>query len=103
MFNIQGQLQGIPARYANSTSNSGFYSLGRNVDNIGPCISVNVAKSLIREVLQSYGGANADIATSDDGAAKDRIRARIKDRFDAEGIIMPHWSGHDFRCVSNND
>ena len=31
------------------------------------------------------------------------IRARIKDRFDAEGIIMPHWSGHDFSRVSNND
>ena len=30
------------------------------------------------------------------------IRARIKDRFDAEGIIMPHWSGCDFRNISNN-
>ena len=28
------------------------------------------------------------------------IRARIKDRFDAEGIIMPHYSGHDFRYIS---
>lgn len=28
------------------------------------------------------------------------IRARIKDRFDAEGIIMPHYSGHDFRHIS---
>lgn len=28
------------------------------------------------------------------------IRARIKDRFDAEGIIMPHFSSHDFRYVS---
>ncbi len=31
------------------------------------------------------------------------IRARIKDRFDAEKIIMPHWSGHDFRYISKND
>lgn len=30
------------------------------------------------------------------------IRARIKDRFDAEGIIMPHWPGCDFRNISNN-
>ena len=28
------------------------------------------------------------------------IRARIKDRFDAEGIIMPHYSGRDFRYIS---
>lgn len=31
------------------------------------------------------------------------IRARIKDRFDAEGIIMPHWTGHDFRYISKNN
>ena len=31
------------------------------------------------------------------------IRARIKDRFDVEGIIMPHWSNHDFRCMSKSD
>ena len=28
------------------------------------------------------------------------IRARIKDRFDAEGIIMPHYSNRDFRYIS---
>ncbi len=28
------------------------------------------------------------------------IRARIKDRFDAEMIIIPHYSGHAFRYIS---
>lgn len=31
------------------------------------------------------------------------IRARIKDRFDAEGIIMSHWLDHDFRYMSKSD
>jgi len=54
MFNTLGQLQGIPARYANSTSGSYFFSSGRDVDNIGLCIPINVAKPLITEVLRDY-------------------------------------------------
>lgn len=63
MFNILGQLQGIPARYANSASNS-MYSSGRNVDNIGLCIPINVAKPLIREVMLSYSGESTQVSAS---------------------------------------
>ncbi len=31
------------------------------------------------------------------------IRARMKDRFDSEGIVMPHYSGRDFRYMSKKD
>ncbi|MBE5777466.1 MAG: PDZ domain-containing protein [Clostridiales bacterium] len=54
MFNVLGQLQGIPARKYSSNS---FYS-STTVDNIGFCIPVNVAKPLIEEVLRSYDGSD---------------------------------------------
>lgn len=54
MFNVLGQLQGIPARKYASNS---FYS-ATTVDNIGFCIPVNVAKPLIEEVLRNYDGSD---------------------------------------------
>lgn len=51
MFNVLGQLQGIPAR---KYSSNGFYSA--SIENIGMCIPVNVAKPLIEEVLRAYNG-----------------------------------------------
>ena len=72
MFNVLGQLQGIPARYAASTgSSSYFFSSGRDVDNIGLCIPINVAKPLISEVLKDYNGPAqaADKAENKDNTA----------------------------------
>ena len=66
MFNILGQLQGIPARYANSSSSS-FFSTGREVDNIGLCIPINVAKPLISEVLRDYNGSSASRSDAGNG------------------------------------
>ncbi|MBR0218973.1 MAG: trypsin-like peptidase domain-containing protein [Clostridia bacterium] len=62
MFNTLGQLQGIPARYANSTS---YYSSGRTVDNIGLCIPINVAKPLITEVLRDYNSNGKQAASTE--------------------------------------
>ena len=62
MFNTLGQLQGIPARYANSTS---YYFSGRNVDNIGLCIPINVAKPLITEVLRDYNSNGKQAASAE--------------------------------------
>ena len=56
MFNVLGQLQGIPARYMSGSSANSFFSSGLDVDNIGMCIPINVAKPLIREVLAAYDG-----------------------------------------------
>ena len=60
MFNVLGQLQGIPARYASSSSSSFFFSSGRDVDNIGLCIPINVAKPMLTEILQKYTPADAN-------------------------------------------
>ena len=79
MFNILGQLQGIPARYAVGTGYSslmGLISTGREVDNIGLCIPINVAKPLITEVLKDYNAANkttADSKTQSDNTTEERI------------------------------
>ena len=54
MFNVLGQLQGIPAR---KYSANALYS-STTVDNIGFCIPVNVAKPLIEEVLRNYDGTD---------------------------------------------
>ncbi len=64
MFNILGQLQGIPARYAvSSSSSSFFFSSGEHADNIGLCIPINVAKPLITEVLKDYDANKSNTAT----------------------------------------
>ena len=51
MFNTLGQLQGIPARKYSSSS-----LLSTDVDNIGMCIPINVAKPLIAQALREYNG-----------------------------------------------
>ena len=50
MFNVLGQLQGIPSR---KYSSSGYFST-TTIDNIGMCIPINVAKPLIEKVLREY-------------------------------------------------
>ncbi len=54
MFNVLGQLMGIPARKYSSSS-----FIEADVDNIGMCIPINVAKPLIEEVLRGNGGGAA--------------------------------------------
>lgn len=49
MFNVLGQLMGVPAR---KYSTNVF--AGADVDNIGMCIPINVAKPLIESVLKDY-------------------------------------------------
>lgn len=70
MFNTLGQLQGIPARYAAGSSSSLFFT-GRDVDNIGLCIPINVAKPLITEALENYNSGNksASLQNGQKGAA----------------------------------
>ncbi|MBQ6950927.1 MAG: trypsin-like peptidase domain-containing protein [Clostridia bacterium] len=53
MFNVLGQLQGIPSR---KYSASGFFTT-TSIDNIGMCIPINVAKPLIEQVLRDYDGS----------------------------------------------
>lgn len=62
MFNILGQLQGIPARKYDS---SGFFG-GASVDNIGMCIPINSAKPLIESVLSSYDPSNVNSISTND-------------------------------------
>ncbi len=63
MFNVLGQLMGIPAR-----KYSGNSLAGADVDNIGMCIPINVAKPLIEEVLRGRGteAASASSASGND-------------------------------------
>ena len=79
MFNLLGQLQGIPSMYALSSSSgsSFFFSTGEQADNIGLCIPINVAKPLITEVLKDYnsnGSKSADTRSQQsDSSAEERI------------------------------
>ena len=76
MFNTLGQLQGIPARYANSTSGMmSIFSSGRDVDNIGLCIPINVAKPLISEVLRDYDSSKQATAAEEKQPAKEQSAA----------------------------
>ena len=69
MFNVLGQLQGIPARYMSGNANSIFSTSSVDVDNIGMCIPINVAKPLIREVLAAYDGPKAAPAAEKEQSA----------------------------------
>jgi serine protease Do len=54
LFNILGQLQGIPSMKIVDSSGSFFSSSGSSVDNIGMAVPINSAKPLIRTVLDAY-------------------------------------------------
>ncbi|MBQ7455817.1 MAG: trypsin-like peptidase domain-containing protein [Clostridia bacterium] len=55
MFNVLGQLMGIPSmKYTSS------YFSSTSIDNIGMCIPINVAKPLIREALEKYNADEVD-------------------------------------------
>ncbi len=76
MFNILGQLQGIPSMYALSSSGgSFFFSTGEQADNIGLCIPINVAKPLITEVLKDYNntGKSADTRSQSGDSEEEHI------------------------------
>ena len=76
MFNILGQLQGIPSMYALSSSGSSFFfSTGEQADNIGLCIPINVAKPLITEVLKDYNntGKSADTRSQSGDSEEEHI------------------------------
>ena len=80
MFNVLGQLQGIPAR---KYASPGFSSSSTQVDNIGMCIPINVAKPLIEEVLRSYDGTpvttNSQSASANDSMlSKPRLGVTVK-------------------------
>ncbi|MBR1606073.1 MAG: trypsin-like peptidase domain-containing protein [Clostridia bacterium] len=52
LFNVLGQLMGIPSMvYRGSNS---FFSNSASVESIGMCVPINVAKTYIREALEKY-------------------------------------------------
>ena len=69
MFNVLGQLQGIPARKYSSNS---MYS-STTVDNIGFCIPINVAKPLIEDVLRNYDGTDPNLPKEQQSANGDML------------------------------
>ena len=55
MFNVLGQLMGIPSmKYTSS-----FFS-STSIDNIGMCVPINVAKEYIRDALEKYDAGEVD-------------------------------------------
>ena len=85
MFNVLGQLMGIPSlKYTSS------YMSQASIDNIGMCIPINVAKPLIREALEKYDGESvskyledkakeADLnTTGDDVDSKPRLGVSVQ-------------------------
>ncbi|MDI9519816.1 MAG: trypsin-like peptidase domain-containing protein [Bacillota bacterium] len=59
MFNILGQLQGIPTMKLVDGGGS-FFSSGYSVDNIGMCVPINMAKPLIRSALEKYNAEETE-------------------------------------------
>ena len=59
MFNILGQLQGIPTMKLVDGGGS-FFSSGYSVDNIGMCVPINMAKPLIRSALEKFNAEETE-------------------------------------------
>ncbi|NLC33411.1 MAG: PDZ domain-containing protein [Clostridiales bacterium] len=81
MFNMLGQLQGIPTLKFDSSRSIFSYS-SASIDNIGMCVPVNVAKPLIREALEQYNEATVEAASvrdqeEDTKASSDPDRPRM--------------------------
>lgn len=71
LFNILGQLQGIPTlKFVDGQSGSFFSTSRTSVDNIGMCVPINVAKPLIQSVLQSYNAQDAKAQAEKDNQAE---------------------------------
>lgn len=90
MFNMLGQLQGIPARKY-STS---YYSQS-DVDNIGMCIPINVAKPLIRQVLENFSGdavtaGNSTPAEGGDLTGKPRMGVTVLTLRNTNNTALPN-------------
>lgn len=64
MFNVLGQLQGIPSRKYSASG----YMTTTTIDNIGMCIPINVAKPLIEKVLQEYNAEDSAQKAADSNA-----------------------------------
>lgn len=75
MFNMLGQLQGIPTlKYDSSRT---FSSV--SIDNIGMCVPINTAKPLLRQALEQYNEETVQAAKVEDKSAgsADPNRPRI--------------------------
>ncbi len=86
LFNVLGQLQGIPTmkyvRQGGSPFGFGFGLTAPSVDNIGMCIPINSAKPLIRQALEKYDGESVSPAeiidhSEEAAAAADASKPRI--------------------------
>ncbi len=75
MFNMLGQLQGIPTlKYDSSPS---MFS-STSIDNIGMCVPINTAKPLIRQALEQYNADTVEAAKVQDSATpSDPNRPRL--------------------------
>ena len=68
MFNVLGQLMGIPSlKYTSSFLSS------TSIDNIGMCIPINSAKDLIREALEKYNGEEVDAYLAEKAKEAERL------------------------------
>lgn len=68
MFNTLGQLQGIPSQKLVSAEDplSGFFGFSQSrasIDNIGMCIPINVAKPMLKNVLENYDSSQVVAST----------------------------------------
>ena len=54
MFNVLGQLMGIPSMVYRGSSSMSLFSNTASVESIGMCIPINVAKDFVREALEKY-------------------------------------------------
>ncbi len=81
MFNVMGQLQGIPTLKYDSSNRSGSFFFGQlqqgpSIDNIGMCVPINAAKPLLQAVLEDYTG-DAEVAKTPDQDSSDNEKPMI--------------------------
>ena len=70
MFNVLGQLMGIPSAYSH-----GSYYNGTDAESIGWCIPINDAKVLLREALEKYDAEAAAEQKKEQEKEAERIKS----------------------------
>ena len=82
MFNVLGQLMGIPSMVYRGSSSMSLFSNTASVESIGMCIPINVAKEFVREALEKYDAeaVKADQEKADREANRNNTGDEIMDK-----------------------
>ena len=75
LFNVLGQLMGIPSMVYRGSSS--LFSSSASVESIGMCVPINVAKEYIREALEKYDAEAVQKSLDEKASENNRVNSGV--------------------------